>query len=338
MGKTIDVKEIDSVSERINTIVKKLKSNYLSIESSMNKIKLYLDELQSYNGLYASNEVIDGILYRSKWIISVSSSGVDSIDEFKKKIDLLYGEKLDLDRISDDLQVSVKKIEDELGKGAVKRYLYGGKKTMEEAKANFDTYKLSDDEILQLARLCSQEQGSDSLPGIMAEASLIANLYELKKGKDDYGKYYDNIVDYAKYSGWWADSEYVMENGSESNPVNKKILNSVKKVFVDGKRTLPKYVDEHDSIVDLSMVKTNGVEVDKKNSKKYVAHKTVCYQNSERISDGEHWVYYDHPSGNGDPFGYSNVDNVKKYGNFCYEANDIINEIEFESATRVVRK
>lgn len=61
------------------------------------------------------------------------------------------------------------------------------------------TYELTDSQLLQIARLCVQEQGS--FEGIKAEASIMANLFE-KQSK------YDALYEYVRYGGWFSRAAY----------------------------------------------------------------------------------------------------------------------------------
>ena len=69
-------------------------------------------------------------------------------------------------------------------------------------------YDLTDSQILQIARLCVQEQGS--FDGVKAEASIMANLFE-KQSK------YDSLYDYVRHGGWFSRAAYWMDNGSASD-------------------------------------------------------------------------------------------------------------------------
>lgn len=341
----VNTKKIKWSSDRIGDVAKKIKSNHSIISDSLNTLNQGLSSLRSYNGALASKKIIYGKMHKSTWVVNVSSFSLagsgDILDECAMKIRKIEKIKDDLDIIADKLSNIIRDIENEFGRTAVKNLLYNGANNMDEAvekakkKAKFNIYNLSDDEILQLARLCAQEQGSSSIPGILAEASLIANRFELKNGFDDEGVHqYDNVVDYVKHVGWWANSKEIMERESEDNPVSKEAKLAVKKVFNDGKRVLPKFIDEHDSIDDLSRVETNEKEFDKENTKKYVPYKTVCYQKSDKISGGDKWTYVLHPDKGSDPFGYASENNIKKYGDYCHGINKIRNEVALDSAVK----
>ena len=52
----------------------------------------------------------------------------------------------------------------------------------EEINTDFSTYDLSDEQVKKIARLCVQEQGT--VEGAAAEASLMANLFEVNNNDD----------------------------------------------------------------------------------------------------------------------------------------------------------
>ena len=334
----VDYSGIKLASDKIGKNIKKIKEDYLEIESCLGKIKSYLNKLNSYDGARAGfvneyNVNGEGTIRKvERWKIRCSSLEMPNfLKSYKNNLDLLSEKQEDLEESADDLKKMIKKIEKELGGEYVNHYLY---KNIHEDKSKFVSYDLSDDEILQLARLCAQEQGSGNLKGILWEASFIANKYELSGGKGDDNVQYDSIVDYARNCGWWEDSANVMDGSKDNkngNPVNGEIKELVKEVFVNKKRVLPKYVDEHDLLMDLSEVKTNDVTINKENADEYVPYKTICIQNSERIKNGDFWTYYGHSTKDSDPFGFTNANNINKYGEFCYDADDVIMSVKKNS-------
>lgn len=161
---------------------------------------------------------------------------------------------------------------------------------------NYKKYDLTDDEIKQIASLCMQEQGS--VEGAKAEASLMANLYEQNKKE---GKATD-IYSYVRNSGWFANSQTFMDKRNAPEEVNK----AVESVLVDGNRTLPPYINEHDCLSDIESISNNNVVVNKNNRNNYI--KNVSKVNQSTSSFGENagkWTYYTHPEANSDPFGYT---------------------------------
>ena len=166
-----------------------------------------------------------------------------------------------------------------------------------------DTTKLK-----QIARLCFQEQGSAE--GAAAEASLMANLYELVGNKK-----YSSLYDYVRNSGWFAKAAYHMDNGT--GDTQPGVLDAVSNVLVHGRRTLPKYVNEHDCTDDIDSCTNNGNSIDKKNPSKYKQHVTKI-----KNKYGSNYTYFCHPTSTSDPFGYTSVKNRKKYGDAYYKFED----------------
>lgn len=161
---------------------------------------------------------------------------------------------------------------------------------------NYNKYDLSDDEIKQIASLCMQEQGS--VEGAKAEASLMANLYEKSKKE---GKVKD-IYSYVRNSGWFANSKTFMDKRNAPEEVNE----AVKSVLVDGNRTLPPYINEHDCTSDISNVSNNNVNIDKNNRTNYIKNVSKVEQSTSSFgSNAGKWTYYTHPEANSDPFGYT---------------------------------
>ena len=108
-----------------------------------------------------------------------------------------------------------------------------------QAESIFTTYNLTETELIKIASLCQQEQGTAK--GAAAEASLMANRFEM------YGSKYSSVYDYARNSGWFAKAGTHMDKMNASNAV----IEAVRNVLINGKRTLPKYIDEHDCFSDL---------------------------------------------------------------------------------------
>ena len=102
-------------------------------------------------------------------------------------------------------------------------------------------YNLTDEQLKGIARLCQQEQGTPK--GAAAEASLMANLFELNGSK--YGQGADGLYNYVKKSGWFYNASHYM---SQTNSLNKDVYTAVHEVLILGKRTLPVYINEHDCI------------------------------------------------------------------------------------------
>ena len=164
----------------------------------------------------------------------------------------------------------------------------------------FPTYKLTDAQLRGIACIVAHEQGT--IAGWFAEASQIANLAELRYGGD--------LVK-AVTSGWYAHGKERYNKGT-SNPT---VLAIVRRALIDGYRTLPKYVNEHDCMSDITTVKEGGKSV-KSDKSKWKRHTTVI---KNRMSST--YYFYSFPGGyktGVDPFGYTSKANREKYGDFCY--------------------
>lgn len=154
------------------------------------------------------------------------------------------------------------------------------------------TYNLSDQQVLELTRLCLCEQ--DSPDGSAAEMSLMCNKFE-KQSK------YSSLHSYVRDVGWWAHAATYMQTGGPTgehrNPSQSQI--NIIRGVLQGKRTLPSYVDEHDCInPDILRISTG----DKNNRANYIKHQTKVYT---KYNGNNPWTFYCFPASNSDPFGYT---------------------------------
>ena len=102
------------------------------------------------------------------------------------------------------------------------------------------------------------------------------------------------------------------DHGAE--PVKEEWKEVVKSVLVDGKRTLPGYVDEHASTGLVKYITTNGVVYDDTDKTKYIPHVTMVHQ-----SETYAYIYYCHVADSTDPFGYTSEENRARIGEFHYD-------------------
>ena len=199
-------------------------------------------------------------------------------------------------------------------------------KLLEEAKKSIiddssalylgQRYQLSDRELRGLCGVAKAEQGT--ITGAQAEASLMANLYELLSSKS---KFYQNgLYNYVRNGGWFAHAADHMDN----NNCSPEYLNAVRDVLVNGNRTLPLYVNEHDcmncstahacgavSKGDICKINTNGIDyttMDQiKNKANYVRDNTKVYTYYMRNDQTNYWIFHSFPGRKKDP------DNPQKY-------------------------
>ena len=157
---------------------------------------------------------------------------------------------------------------------------------------------LTETEVKELCGVAKAEQGS--IDGARAEASLMANLYELL---DTSSKYYGKgLRNYVRNSGWFAHAASHMSQGVSSCPSD--YIQAVRDVLVNGNRTLPLYVNEHDYHGDISKIVVNGQTLtgssNIKNHSNYIKDSTVIYNKMGAV-----YTFYTFPSPTSDPFGYT---------------------------------
>lgn len=145
---------------------------------------------------------------------------------------------------------------------------------------------MKDNDIWKLARLCRQEQGT--IAGIKAEMSLILNRFNA------YSKY-DDLIEYVIKSEWWSRAEYWMNNGYATQEDFEAV-----KECIEGKTTLPYYIDEHDCFLDIKRIITDGKEGNKRVRSDYVKDKTIIENDY-----GSKYTFYCFPDKYSDPFGYT---------------------------------
>lgn len=172
------------------------------------------------------------------------------------------------------------------------------------AKGTFKTYNLSDSAINTIATLVTGEAESGGKLSMYAEASQIVNLFERIKGGND-------LSGWLERTDWYAEKSY-------SRGTNPIAVQAVKDVIINGYRTLPKYVTEHDDIGDILSVSPGT----KSNRSTWVPHQTIIKQNPSRIQGATSYVYYDTPGGKGDPFGYFQTYKNKYPDDFHYTVSD----------------
>lgn len=104
---------------------------------------------------------------------------------------------------------------------------------------NYPKYTdLTDDQKLGIAKVITQETGGSDEVAAKQEASQMANLNEVQYKKSATG---ENIYNTVAKSGWYAGG---VRKSTKATNVAKQAVNDV---LVNGKRTLPRYVVEHDT-------------------------------------------------------------------------------------------
>ena len=171
---------------------------------------------------------------------------------------------------------------------------------------DFPTYNLSEEQLKAIASQAYHEQGTPK--GAAAEASLMANRFEIYGSS--YGTGADGLYNYVRTSGWFDHAAANMD--SYDAPQN--VVDAVKDVLVNGKRTLPAYIDEHDCLSDLTSVTTDGKAVNKNNRDAYEKNKTII-----KNKYGSTYTFYSFPDTDSDPFGYTSEDKRDELGDFHYD-------------------
>ena len=280
-----------------------------SAVNSMKKITSLSTELKNYPPEYEYISIVESVINElpsifnriNEVVVKLGGLKIDFSNPFNiSNFKILNDNE---DRVSDELtnyfyelhsrRNNLTKEEQEIY-NAIKNTLRTNLVNNKNVNYNFKKYDLTDDEIKQIASLCMQEQGS--VEGAKAEASLMANLYELSNNDK-----YKNLYDYVRNSGWFANSGKFMDRKNASD----EIIEGVKSVLVDGKRTLPLFVNEHDCLSDIRSVSNNGNLIDKKDKTAYMQNISKVEQSSNSFSTPVVWTYYIHPDENSDPFGYT---------------------------------
>lgn len=162
----------------------------------------------------------------------------------------------------------------------------------------FKTYELNDNQIKRLARLCYQEQSNGGIAGLMAEATIMINLYERNNSTKPVDEFIDNC-------GWFygtkGDKKHSNKDFMERGKYNEDSYNAVVNVIVKGERVLPNYADEHDSKNDISKLLIDGVDRKDliKTPTKFVPHSTEIHNKM-----GSVYRFLWAPNDKSDPFGY----------------------------------
>ena len=179
-----------------------------------------------------------------------------------------------------------------------------GANTMATGSGNFPKYNLNDQQIKGIANILEHEQPGPE--GMQAEASLMANLTD-KHGDDK--ATVDNLIKQAT-GGWFAYGKSRFENpGSPSSTA----IEAVKSVLVNGRRTVPRYVDEHDCFSDIRSATNDGKGINKSNRGEYKQFVTKI-----KNVYGSSGTFHSFPNSKSDPFYYTSESLRQKWGENCY--------------------
>ena len=177
-------------------------------------------------------------------------------------------------------------------------------------------YNLTIDQCINFfAALCRGENGS----ALTTEMSQLLNLYEAHNKRRDLTLQElvvwvledSNNGKLGSHSGTWYknSSRYL---GIKASEKDKAAILSV----LNGQRTVPANVVEHDFWGDIAYIETNGVKYSPKDRSHYVSGVTVVYQAKPHYEPGikfkcgiagnknGHWIFFCFPEEGSDPFGY----------------------------------
>ena len=152
------------------------------------------------------------------------------------------------------------------------------------------SYKLTDTKYRRIANLAVQENGERAVRDYV---SLMLNLFEL------YGSKYEDLYDYCLNSGWfYKPSKYMFEDQA-----SKSAIAATKELIEDEtKRTLPRYIDEHDAISDIKSCDNNGNYFDPYDRSMY---KSGITKVKNKMGSTYTFVKFFVPENIGDPMGYT---------------------------------
>lgn len=177
------------------------------------------------------------------------------------------------------------------------------------AESPFKKYDLTDEQLLTLTNFAAGKQ--DSLEGIAAEASLMANLFELKGSNS--GKGANGLYNYVVKSNLFSNSSSFVPTSTE--------IETVKSVLVDGKRTLPGYIDRRDCAFcnekgngDILSVTNDKKDVDLTNKENYKQFVSII-----KNKDDSKYTFYSFLSDDSYLYGYTSEENRKDIGDLYYD-------------------
>ncbi|MDO5157101.1 MAG: RICIN domain-containing protein [Eubacteriales bacterium] len=189
------------------------------------------------------------------------------------------------------------------------------------AESIFNCYSLSEAELRNIAALCQKEQSTAK--GAAAEASLMANIYELSGSRRTF-------YDFVENCGWWSPAKEM-----DTLPASSQVISAVENVLRNGKRILPGYINEHDYLKeDIASVTNNGVSFDKTDRTQYIPYVTQIHQatihevNEKKFgfSTPITYTFYCFPTDISDPFGYTSetIRQQKGEAYYDYETGELV--------------
>ena len=191
----------------------------------------------------------------------------------------------------------------------------------------FTKYQLTDHELAGLTAVAFSEQGTAR--GAASEASVMANLFELQeKGTYNGQTGGTGLFNYVRYSPWfyntsdpnYMDAENKTDYHNSYEHVTEEEKAVVRRVLVDGIRTLPGYVDEHDSWSEKDFTAYKS-----KTDRQVITDYREQYKPYETYIENDHeseyyfWGWGDPDNPESDPFGYISEEARARIGEFHFD-------------------
>lgn len=184
---------------------------------------------------------------------------------------------------------------------------------------SFTKYNFTDGQLRGISAMAIQENGLSPPVSVLTEASQMANLFEssvMNRYNQNANKE-QGFIDMLLRSGWY--HSVTVAKYSETANISQDVLDGVKSVLNNGKRTLPTGIGEHDDINDVVSISNDGVVVDKRNLANFISKKTIIKNKRNSTYVFYRWADPSAPDNlKGDPFGYFQE---KGIGEFEEEAN-----------------
>ena len=273
-----------------------VKQKGVSISDKQTQLEYLLYELQNkYPGVYNTLKTTTSLAEASNKVLTDFESPEDAMSHSSTRAS--YGQTY----------------YDKFTKEPPKDTSFGAPTTLGESGGgqtiSFPTYNLTDSQLKGVANIIQHEQGK--VQARYAEASLMANLIDMK---DDSRATAQNLVAYLtkpKGQNWFADGKNRYEQGAAGSvKIEDTALAAATDIFNNGKRTMPRYINEHDCFSDIS---STNPSIDKKNRSAYVPNQTQITNKY-----GSKWTFYSFPDDRSDPFGYTSEEMRSKHGDAHY--------------------
>ena len=275
-----------------------VKANNVSISDKKTQLQYLLHELKnSYKGVYQTlttsnnlQQASDKVLYDFESPSKASEKSKERL-EFSQKYYNKYSNNPPTDASFGD----------------------GSSTSSGGANISFPVYNLDEAQLKGVANILQNEQSG--IKGRYAEASLMANLLDAKDESRATASALEEYLTKPPGKNWFAHGRKRYNEGKagEAN-IEDTALKAAIDIFNNGKRTMPRYINEHDCFSDIS---STNPEIDKKNKSAYVPNVTKV-----KNKYGSTWTFYSFPDNKADPFGYTSEELRSKWGEGHYNIDD----------------